>query len=70
MFRALTNENRFLAARCLIALEAMRSCRLNALPPELFNRPERITVLRGSFGQDYTLGRLAQEIASKFAQES
>jgi hypothetical protein len=66
IFKALTNENPFLVANCLVALEAMKSTRLSTLPPEIFKRPERLTVINGSFAQDYTLGRLAREISDKF----
>jgi hypothetical protein len=65
IFNALTNENGFLVANCLVALEAMKSTRLSALPPEVFGRPEHLTVINGSFAQDYTLGRQAREIADK-----
>ena len=70
MFGALKSENRFLVARCLVALEAMRSPRLAALPAELLDRNDRITVIQGSFALDYTLARLAREIALKFEQST
>lgn len=66
MFKALANNNRFLVARCLVALEAMKSPRLRALPAELLERNDRITVIQGSFALDYTVARLAREIAAKF----
>ena len=68
VFKTLSHENRFLVAHCLITLEAMRSSRLCALPPTLFERHGRMTVICGSFAREYTLGRLAHEIATKFEQ--
>jgi hypothetical protein len=65
IFRALTNENRFLVANCLVALEAMNSLKLNALPPELFERQDRIHLVCGSFGEQYTISWLAHDVAAK-----
>jgi hypothetical protein len=69
IFKALTNDNPFLVANCIAALEAMESNRLSSLPREIFERPERLTVITGSFAQHYTLGRLAREIAVKFERD-
>jgi hypothetical protein len=68
IFRALTNENRFLVARCLVALEQMKSSKLEHLPSEIFQRDDRIQLIYGSFGSPYTVGRLAREIVDKIAE--
>jgi hypothetical protein len=65
MFKALESDNRFLVARCLVALEAMKSPKLAALPAGLLERNDLIKVIQGSFAFDYTLARLAREIAAK-----
>jgi len=66
IFRALTNENRFLVSRCLVTLEAIESTKLNTLPPEILQREDRIQLIEGSFAYPYTVGRLAREIVSRF----
>jgi hypothetical protein len=70
VFKALTHENRFLVAHCLITLEAMKSPRLASLPKDLLEREERITLIYGSFAQHYTVGRLAREIGKNFEPSS
>jgi hypothetical protein len=67
IFQALTNENRFLVANCLVVLEAMRSPKRNSLPPELFERHDRITLIHGSFAETATISQLARKIVEEFA---
>jgi hypothetical protein len=66
IFRALTNKNRFLVSRCLVALESIHSKKLSALPPEIFRRKDRIQLIEGSFALPYTVGRLAREIVATY----
>jgi hypothetical protein len=70
IFNALTNENRFLVSHCLVTLEAVNSSKLAALPSEIFQREDRIQLLNGSFGQPYTVGRLARDILARYQERS
>jgi hypothetical protein len=68
IFKALTDENRFLVSRCLVVLEAIKSPRLHALPPQILERNDRIHLISGSFGSHYTVGQLARKIADRYAE--
>jgi hypothetical protein len=70
IFHALTNKNRFLVSRCLVTLEAINSSKLITLPSEIFQREDGITLLDGSFGFPYTVGRLAREIRARYQERN
>jgi len=70
IFRALTNENRFLVSRCLVTLEAINSPKLSALPPQILQREDRIQLIEGSFAYPYTVGRLAREILARHQKDN